>query len=53
MSDSFVVLPKKFWDEAQTKEELDRLIENYMSFVYPGYQVLEIHKYHAICDTGR
>lgn len=47
---SHVVLSKKFWEQAQSKQELKQLIGNYMAVAYPGYQVLEVHKYYAICE---
>lgn len=50
---SKVILSKKFWDKAQSKEELKQLIGNYMAVCYPDYTVIEVHKYYAICDIGR
>ena len=50
---SKVILAEKLWKQSKNKEELERLIGNYMSKNYPDYQVLEIHKYYAICDVGR
>ena len=49
---SMVILPKKFWEQSTDKEELKNLIGNYLSVGYPGYQVVEVHKYYAICDIG-
>lgn len=48
-----VLLPKKFWEQAQSKEELKQLISEYISVCYPGYTVLEVHKYYAVCEIGR
>lgn len=50
---SKVILAKKLWEQAQSKEELKQLIGNYMATAYPGYEVLEVHKYYAICEVGR
>jgi len=50
---SKVILPKKFWDRAQTKDELKKLIGNYMATSYPNYRIVEIGKYYAICEIGR
>lgn len=44
-----VVLAKAFWTESSSKEELRAKISEYMARNYPNYQVLEIHKYYAIC----
>lgn len=46
-----VVLPRWCWQDAQTKEELKRNISYYMKR-YPGYQVIEIGKYYAICHRS-
>lgn len=53
MGKSMVILPKKFWVQAQSEEELKQFIGNYIAIAYPEYQVLEIHKYYCICETGR
>ena len=53
MNKSRVQLAKKFWEQAQSKEELKQLIGNYMAVAYPGYEVLEVHKYYAICEISR
>lgn len=50
---SKVILAKKLWDEAADKQELKQNISRYMSVAYPGYQVLEVHKYYAICEISR
>lgn len=47
---SKVILAKKLWEQAQSKEELKQLIGNYMAVAYPSYRVIEIHKYYAICE---
>lgn len=46
---SRVILPRKFWEKAADKAELKKLIGIYLSVCYPGYEVVEIHKYYAIC----
>lgn len=53
MNKSRVMLPRKFWEQAQSKEQLKQLIGNYMAVSYPDYTVLEVHKYYAICEIGR
>lgn len=50
---SKVILAKKLWDRAESKQELKQLIGDYMAKSYPDYVVVEIHKYYAICDIGR
>lgn len=50
---STVILAKKLWDESDSKAELKRKIGVYMSRNYPGYRVIKIGKYYAICDIGR
>ncbi|GGN66369.1 hypothetical protein GCM10007971_36240 [Oceanobacillus indicireducens] len=50
---SKVILSRKLWEQAQSKEELKQLIGNYMAVAYPSYQVIEVHKYYAICEISR
>lgn len=50
---SRVILAKRFWDESADKQELKQKISNYMSVAYPGYRVIEIGKYYAICEIAR
>ena len=50
---SRVVLNPKFWEKAQSKQELKQLISNYMTVAYPNYKVVEVHKYYAICEINR
>lgn len=50
MNKSRVQLAKKFWEQAQSKEELKQLIGNYMAVAYPTYRVVEIGKFYAICE---
>lgn len=50
---SKVILAKKLWNESESKQELKDRISRYMAKNYPGYRVIEIHKYYAICDIGR
>ena len=50
---SRVVLNPKFWEKAQSKQELKQLISNYMAVAYPDYKVVEVHKYYAICEINR
>ncbi|MED2034829.1 hypothetical protein P4V74_26845 [Bacillus thuringiensis] len=51
-----VLLPKKFWDLAKSKDELKLMIEHYFSVGYPHYEIQRIIKsgqaYVAVC-TGR
>lgn len=50
---SRVQLNSDFWKQAQSKAELKQLIGNYMNKNYPGYRVVEVGKYYAICEIGR
>lgn len=50
---SRVMLPRKYWQQAQSKQELKWLIGDYINKLYPGYEVLEVHKYYCICETAR
>lgn len=50
---SRVILNSDFWEQAQSKAELKQLIGNYMNKNYPGYRVIEVGKYYAICEIGR
>lgn len=47
---SRVILSERFWEQAQSKEELKQLIGNYMAVAYPTYRVVEIGKFYAICE---
>ncbi|MGH1326632.1 hypothetical protein [Bacillus pretiosus] len=48
-----VLLPNKFWELAENKEELKHLIEKYFSVGYPHYEIQRIVKsgqaYVAVC----
>lgn len=48
-----VLLPKKFWDLAENKDELKKMIEHYFSVGYPHYEIQRIIKsgqvYVAVC----
>ncbi|PED84335.1 hypothetical protein CON65_02570 [Bacillus pseudomycoides] len=48
-----VLLPQQFWEQANSEEELNQMIEQYFSVGYPNYEIQEIvedDKYHlAIC----
>lgn len=46
-----VILPRWIWDKAKDKSEFKSLIVNYMKR-YPGYKILELHKYYAVCERG-
>lgn len=48
-----VLLNPALWEKAQSKQELKQLIGNYMAKSYPGYRVVEIHKYYAVCEVMR
>lgn len=50
---SRIILNSDFWKQAQSKAELKQLIGNYMNKNYPGYRVIEVGKYYAICEIGR
>jgi len=47
---SNVGLARKFWKESRTKEELKQRIVNYISKCYPGYKIVKVRKYYAICE---
>jgi hypothetical protein len=49
---SMVILPRKFWEQATDKRHLKQLIGSYLSVAYPGYEVVEVHKYYAICERN-
>lgn len=49
---STVILPEWIWKEAKDKEDFKRLIAWYMQR-YPGYRVIEIGKYFAVCEITR
>ncbi|EOO68087.1 hypothetical protein BHL53_20675 [Bacillus cereus] len=48
-----VLLPKKFWDLAKSKDELKQMIEQYFKVGYPYYEIQRIIKsgqaYVAVC----
>lgn len=48
-----VLLPKKFWDLAKSKDELKQIIEQYFKIGYPQYEIQRIIKsgqaYVAVC----
>ncbi|XKK18087.1 hypothetical protein HFP66_15615 [Bacillus sp. A17A.1] len=48
-----VLLPKKFWNLAKSKDELKRMIEQYFKVGYPHYEIQRIIKsgqaYVAVC----
>lgn len=52
MPKTTVMLAKALWTESSSKDELRAKISEYMARNYPSYQVLEIHKHHAICYAG-
>ncbi|MFV1454464.1 MULTISPECIES: hypothetical protein [Bacillus] len=37
-----VLLPNKFWELANSKEELKLMIEQYFSVGYPHYEILQV-----------
>ncbi|MCR6853429.1 hypothetical protein P5G86_29710 [Paenibacillus jamilae] len=39
-----VLLPKKFWDLAKSKDELKQMIEQYFKVGYPHYEIQRIIK---------
>ncbi|PGO73530.1 hypothetical protein CN980_18890 [Bacillus cereus] len=49
-----VLLPKKFWDLAKSKDELKQMIEQYFKTGYPQYEIQRIIKsgqtHIAICN---
>jgi len=48
-----VLLAKKLWDKSKNKQELKENIGRYMAVAYPDYEVVEVHKYYAICEIKR
>ncbi|HDR4874144.1 hypothetical protein ACTFRD_30415 [Bacillus cereus group sp. MYBK249-1] len=48
-----VLLPNKFWDLAESKDELKQMIEHYFKVGYPYYEIQRIIKsgpaYVAVC----
>jgi hypothetical protein len=44
-----IVLPKWIWEQAKDKEELQRLILEYINKRYPQYKVKSVHNGMAIC----
>ncbi|QWI46695.1 hypothetical protein [Bacillus mycoides] len=48
-----VLLPQKFWEQANNEEELNQVIDQYFSVGYPHYEIQKIIKsgqaYLAIC----
>ncbi|MDA2382553.1 hypothetical protein PDN41_12250 [Bacillus cereus] len=48
-----VLLPNKFWDLAESKDELKKMIEKYFKVGYPHYEIQRIIKsgqaYVAVC----
>lgn len=47
-----VILPKWCWDNTKNKQDLKNNISQYLRR-YPGYKVIKIGKYYAICEIGR
>lgn len=51
-----VLLPNRFWDLGNSKDELKQMIERYILNSYPGYQIEKVIKenesYIAICIRG-
>ncbi|PDY44522.1 hypothetical protein [Bacillus pseudomycoides] len=37
-----VLLPRKFWEQANNEEELSQIIEKYFSVGYPHYEIQEV-----------
>ncbi|EJS59965.1 hypothetical protein ACQVQK_28235 [Bacillus cereus] len=48
-----VLLPNKFWDLTESKDDLKKMIEQYFNVGYPYYEILRIIKsgqaYVAVC----
>lgn len=44
-----VILPKWCWDNAKNKTQLRQNIAYYLQR-YPGYRVIEVGKYYAVCE---
>lgn len=49
---SRVILPKWLWDNAKDKAEFKSNLAYYMQR-YPGYRVVKVGKYYAICEIER
>ncbi|WP_144561615.1 hypothetical protein [Bacillus mycoides] len=49
-----VLLPNKFWEQAKNEEELNQMIEKYLSVSYPNYNIQKIiqdgESHIAICE---
>ncbi|MBJ8039014.1 hypothetical protein COM05_17045 [Bacillus toyonensis] len=49
-----VLLPNKFWDLAESKDELKKMLEQYFSVAYPHYKIKRIirngESHIAICE---
>lgn len=49
-----VLLPNKFWDLAESKDELNKMIEQYFKNGYPHYKIKKIirsgESHIAICE---
>ncbi|OUB89326.1 hypothetical protein BK784_26900 [Bacillus thuringiensis serovar medellin] len=56
MNKSKVLLSRKLWERAQSKEELKRSIARYIQTGYPNYRIEKVVKekgsYLAICRRG-
>ncbi|PEF32720.1 hypothetical protein [Bacillus wiedmannii] len=39
-----VLLPNKFWDLSERKEELKQMVEQYLSVGYPQYEIQRVIK---------
>ncbi|PGC86978.1 hypothetical protein [Bacillus toyonensis] len=52
-----VLLSNKFWDLAESRDELKKMIEHYFSVGYPHYEVQRIirsgHAYVAVCTRRK
>ena len=46
-----VVLPMWIWTDSKDKSEFKKNLSYYMRR-YPGYQVVEVHRYYAICNRN-
>lgn len=49
---SRVVLPVWIWNQAEDKAHFKQLVAGYLRR-YPGYEVVEIGRYYAICLIHR
>ena len=47
-----VVLPKWIWTKSKTKEDFKTNVAWYLKR-YPGYKVVKLGKYYAICEGMR